>query len=61
MADDKKSTAESQTKDRFARHLEEASRIVSTWPGWKQCVLGGRGSAPALRKDQPMKQPDAAR
>lgn len=27
---------------RFSEHLEKASQIVSTWPVWKQTVLGGR-------------------
>lgn len=29
-------------KTAFINHLEQSSRIVSTWPSWKQSVLGGR-------------------
>jgi FtsZ-binding cell division protein ZapB len=27
-------------KSQFAEHLEQASRIVQSWPVWKQSVLG---------------------
>lgn len=26
----------------FTNHLERSSQIVSTWPPWKQAVLGGK-------------------
>lgn len=26
----------------FIKHLEEASQKVSSWPEWKQTLLGGR-------------------
>lgn len=29
------------TSDVFKAHLEKASKIVSTWPAWKQKLLGG--------------------
>lgn len=28
-------------RDAFERHLENASRVVATWPRWKQTILGG--------------------
>lgn len=31
--------SEKLNKD-FIEHLENASRIVAAWPGWKQSVLG---------------------
>lgn len=30
--------------DAFIKHLEDASRIVATWPKWKQELLGGVAS-----------------
>ncbi len=30
--------------DAFRAHLERASRIVRTWPKWKQELLGGRAN-----------------
>lgn len=32
--------------DAFAKHLEYVSNIVSTWPAWKQELLGGKASPP---------------
>ncbi len=29
-------------KDTFIDHLKRSSKIVGTWPAWKQAVLGGR-------------------
>jgi hypothetical protein len=28
----------------FIRHLENASREVSSWPTWKQTLLGGKAT-----------------
>lgn len=30
----------------FTRHLDDASRIISQWPAWKQQVLGGVSRQP---------------
>lgn len=32
---------ERQDNERFLKHLEEASKIVATWPEWKRNILGG--------------------
>lgn len=29
------------SRDSFVEHLEHASSVVSTWPEWKQKLLGG--------------------
>jgi 3-oxoacyl-[acyl-carrier-protein] synthase III len=34
--------------DQFLTHLEKASKVVATWPEWKQNILGG--SPPPLDK-----------
>ncbi len=37
-------------REAFAKHLDEASRIVRSWPEWKQNILG------APRSDSPSSQ-----
>lgn len=32
--------------DAFVKHLEYASTVVSTWPVWKQQILGGQATSP---------------
>ena len=36
----------SETGASFARHLDHASALVRSWPGWKQHVLGSTTTAP---------------
>ena len=36
--------------DRFAECIERATKIVGTWPGWKQNLLGGSPSLKEPRK-----------
>lgn len=31
-----------ETNDYFIQHLEHASKVVKTWPAWKQELLGGK-------------------
>ncbi len=45
----KKVLVHSKAEDVFVRHLEKATEIVSTWPKWKQGLLGA--ATPELRKD----------
>lgn len=37
-------TSASAEQRQFVEHLEYASRIVQTWPRWKQTVLGDIGT-----------------
>lgn len=37
-------TAASTEQRQFVEHLEQASRIVQSWPIWKQTVLGNIGT-----------------
>lgn len=36
------------THDEFIVHLNKCSKEVSTWPKWKQEMLGGTASSPSL-------------
>lgn len=38
-------------KSKFEKHLEWASKIVATWPDWKQKLLGGVGGVPVDIQD----------
>jgi hypothetical protein len=38
-------------RQRFVKHLEDASRVVQTWPTWKQEVLGGTAVQPPAASD----------
>ena len=38
--------------DAFVKHLEHASRVVRTWPAWKQELLGGKAEAPRAGDEQ---------
>jgi hypothetical protein len=45
-------------REAFVKHLEEASRIVSTWPAWKQSLLDGPLTGPpsqSVRSSDPRK------
>jgi hypothetical protein len=42
-------------REAFRRHLREAREVVSTWPVWKQTLLGGR---PVSNPPQPARQDD---
>lgn len=44
MANRTQSTAASTEQRQFVEHLEQASRIVQSWPMWKQTVLGNIGT-----------------
>ena len=32
--------------DPFVQHLEHMSKVVQTWPAWKQQLLGGTATPP---------------
>lgn len=39
-------------QERFREHLKEARRVVSTWPKWKQTLLGGNPIPREESKDE---------
>jgi len=41
-------TAGETDRERFVAHLKRATEIVSTWPEWKQTILGGAPASPDL-------------
>ena len=46
----KTQTSSASTEQRqFVEHLEQASRIVQTWPIWKQTILGDIGGGEACQ------------
>ena len=42
------------SQSQFARHLDRVSLVVSTWPVWKQTLLGGKApkSEPILYRNR---------
>jgi hypothetical protein len=43
-------------RQRFVKHLEDASRVVQTWPTWKQEVLGGTAVQPTPDRDRELRE-----
>jgi hypothetical protein len=39
--DRKQTSSSTNDQQRFVEHLEQATKIVRSWPLWKQAVLGG--------------------
>ena len=59
MAGDSEFSKHNQDAVQFAEHLQRASETVSTWPAWKQHVLGELASSrdaepPRLRQTSPL-------
>lgn len=49
MTNRTQTTTASTEQRQFVEHLEQASRIVQTWPMWKQTVLGNIGEQAACQ------------
>ena len=47
--------ASSEEED-FVKHLEEASRVVGSWPDWKRSVLGWRPNTAAPPEENGVKR-----
>jgi hypothetical protein len=49
MTNRTQTTSASTEQRQFVEHLEQASRIVQSWPMWKQTVLGNIGAQEACQ------------
>ena len=47
------SASQAERTSMFRQHLDRASSIVSTWPAWKQQILGGSASQPSAPAPKP--------
>jgi hypothetical protein len=45
-----------ELRERLIKHLEDASRVVQTWPTWKQEVLGGTAVQPPADRDRELRE-----
>lgn len=43
MGDEHKDTWNAEQREAFHKHLQDASRTVSSWPSWKQTMVGWAG------------------
>jgi len=39
---EERTDSDAEREQAFIQHLEEASKVVESWPEWKQSVLGWR-------------------